>query len=196
MIHQGQDFEVIVRLMSGGSPVLGVVVGNVTMNIWKTGMGDFVIRPISPLEWTELSNGYYTIKFNSDDSNTLGVFFFTLSGSFDLFTKELSIDPAQINQVLVDDVCIVFGNIVDIGGNPESRTPVYFRPVAGPHVVSTSLINSAPINMSPDAYGNFSVRLLRNQTVVVSIPGAGINNQIVVPDQSTALLLDLLPPIT
>ena len=45
-----------------------------------------------------------------------------------------------------------------------------------------------------DAYGKFSVSLVRNAIVIVTIERAAVRNQVTIPDAPTADLLNLLPP--
>ena len=61
---------------------------------------------------------------------------------------------------------------------------------AGPSLIDGSLLRT-----TPDAFGNFSVVLLRGKKVIVEIERSGIKQTITVPEQATANLVDLLPPI-
>lgn len=94
-----------------------------------------------------------------------------------------------------DPVCIVTGNMMDIGGDPSHTSMVVFRPQYVPGVAGSSLISSDLIRTYPDAFGNFAVKLLRSAQVLVEIEKAGIKNLIIVPDAPSANLIDLLPPI-
>ena len=109
--------------------------------------------------------------------------------------EKFDIEPAPLGGDAQAPVCIVTGNLVDIGGDPSHSCQVVFRPQYVPGVAGYSLISADLIRTYPDAFGNFSVKLLRSSQVLVEIAGAGIKNLITVPDAPTANLIDLLPPI-
>jgi len=92
-------------------------------------------------------------------------------------------------------VCILSGTLVDIGGAPMVSTEVVFRPPHVPYYAGHALVGAGLIRTITDAFGNFSVRLLRDTTVLVEIEQVGIRYHINIPDSATAELVDLLPPI-
>ena len=74
----------------------------------------------------------------------------------------------------------------------QKRQVSYKGPV---NLVTEMDLLSERIIVYPDAYGNFSVQLLRYAEVIVEIKRLGINYKFTVPNQATAPLLGLLPPI-
>jgi hypothetical protein len=196
MILQGQPTDILVRLTLASVPVTGVLFNQVTMTLWKNGSTTFAARAIITTDWVEVGNGYYVLKMNASDSSQLGMMLFKLNGGlFDEYSKELFVEPAPIALLVSPQTCIVSGNTLDLTGQVMGGKQVIFAPTDAPMAYNTSVVNYSRIISYTDALGNFSVKLLRGAAVIVEIPEAGLRAQFTVPDQSTALLLDLLPPI-
>ena len=194
---QSTPVEVVIRLLNGGLPVTSVTFDNVTVKYRKAGdTGALSTKTMTVDDWVEIENGYYAVKWSATDMNTLGTFFYQVTEvSSDPVTDQFSIQPQPITLLAQADTCIVSGNILDIGGDPAQNRAVVFRIAKSPVSVGSSLISGEPIKTVPDFAGNFSIALLRNATIVVEIERAGIRHQITIPDQETANLIDLLPPI-
>jgi len=193
--------DTVIRLFSPGSygsiAMAGVPVEDVELETRKNGEDAFSARALLPEEWVDLNNGFYAIRWTADDFDTLGSFAFFVTGpdiepQFGVF----DIDPAPLALLAEPGVCVVTGNIVDIGGNGMRLEPINFRPRNVPGAVGNSIIAAGLIQTTTDAFGNFSVALIRGSTVIVEIERAAIRYQIIVPDESSASILDLLPPIT
>lgn len=196
MILQGQPTDILVRLTLASVPVTGVLFNQVTMTLWKNSGVTFAARPVITTDWVEVGNGYYVLKLNASDSSQLGMMVFKLNGGlFDEYSKELFVEPAPIALLVSPQTCIVSGNTLDLTGQVMVGKQVIFAPTDAPMAYNTSVVNYSRIISYTDALGNFSVKLLRGAAVIVEIPEAGLRAQFTVPDQSTALLLDLLPPI-
>lgn len=196
----GKQKDVTFQLFSvgayGDTPVEGVTYDEVTLKIRKNGEEAFSVRTLLEAEWLEIGLGYYALRFSPDDFDTLGEFRYVLAGeTFDAVSGVFDVDPAPISFETAPPQCIVSGNIVDIGGDPLQQTRVFFQPKNVPGKTGGSIIASGNIELLTDVYGNFTVKLLRESRVLVTIPAAGIKVLIEVPDASSANLLDLLPPI-
>lgn len=177
-------------------PALNITYDMVTMSVSKNGAG-FEPKAVTEEGWRDLGEGYYSVLWTEGDLNVLGCFFWILKVpylSVELKDK-FDVDPAPLYTDTSAPVCIVSGNIIDIGGDPLAINIVRFRPRNVPGVAGQSLIASGHIQTSTDAYGNFSVKLLRSAIVLVEIENAGIRHLITVPDEPTASLIDLLPTI-
>lgn len=197
----GQPKESIVRLMTDAGygsyvPAAGLTAAEVTVRIRKSGQ-DFETRVLTEDEWVELEDGFYAIKWTADDMSDLGLFFFKVwfLGTPDWVYESFDIIPQPFYLDVQAPICVVTGNIIDIGGSPLAIETIVFRPPHVPVAAGPSLVAAGIIRTSTDAFGNFSVRLLRSSTVLVEIDRAGIRHQILVPDQPTASIIDLLPPI-
>jgi len=196
MAFQGQNLDVPVRLFLTGSLVTGAIYSDVNMTFWKpdSEMTDFDPRPVLEQEWVEIGFGYYILKLLGTDFNKLGYYLFRLNGAgFDPYEAELFVEPPT-PFLAAPELCTVFGNILDIGGNAGFGQTVFFRIPAAPRRTPNSLIATDRVRTEPDANGNFSVNLLRGQVVVIEIDRTGIRQQFTVPDQPTSQILDLLPP--
>ena len=195
-IFQGQNFDLFIQLSQGGTPVPGILSSDVVMRWWRPGDTSVAVRPILPEEWVELGDGDYVLKLPGTDVSRTGILFIRLTGSlFDIHEEEFMVEPAPLSFLASANYCIVSGNTLDLSGRMLSGKEVVFRPVDAPNAVGPSIVNFERIITYTDALGNFSVRLLRGAKALVEIKEAGLRGQIDVPDQSTALLLDLLPPI-
>ena len=175
---------------------LGVSFDEVSVYYSKNGE-PFGHKILAVGDWSELGSGYYTVRWSADDMDTLGEYAFRVLcpyASEEYFDK-FDVESAPFGADAQAPVCIVTGNLVDIGGDPSHTCQVVFRPQYVPGVAGYSLISADLIRTYPDAFGNFSVKLLRSSQVLVEIERAGIKNLITVPDAPSANLIDLLPPI-
>ena len=194
---QSTPTESIVRLLNSGSPVTGKVFSDMTVKYHKTGdAGAFATKTLVAEDWVELENGYYALLWSGTDMNTLGTFFYQVeeAGS-DTVADTFTIEPQPITLQAQAEKCIVSGNVRDIAGEPGLGRAVTFRIAESPFSVGSSIVSGEPIQTVPDFAGNFSIALLRNAKIIVEIQRAGIRHQIDIPDQETANLIDLLPPI-
>lgn len=195
-ITRGQALSVFLFLSSDDTGVPGLLFSDVVLHWWKAGLVNVPVRPILSGEWVELGGGYYTLTLPNTDIDQLGELFLRFTGvSIDALEKEFFVEPASIAFLATTVGCIVSGNTLDLTGRLLAGKEVVFRPVDAPNAVAGSLISFERILTYTDALGNFSVNLLRGATAIVEIKDAGLRQQFDVPDQSTALLLDLLPPI-
>lgn len=180
----------------GLAPALGVTYDMLALKMSRNG-SDFEDKEVLEEHWRDLGEGFYTLLWTESDLSVLGQLTYALripslniaeAGVFD-------VDPAPFYLDVSAPTCVVTGNIVDIGGDPIFSNQLSFRPRNVPGVAGQSLLASGHIRTSTDAYGNFSVKLLRGAIVLVEIENAGIRHLITVPDTPTASLIDLLPPI-
>jgi hypothetical protein len=194
---QRQIREEIVFLGDGAGPVTGLLPGDVTVRIRKPG-GAFEVKALDGDNFQELESGLYLLIFSEEDMDTLGTFTYSANATTADYTwSSFQIVPQPIAISAAPGVCTVSGNIVDLGGSPGTSTKIQFHIGPVPSVAGgTSLITANILTTVPDAFGNFSVHLLRNKEVIVEIPEVGLKHQITVPDQESANILDLLPPIS
>jgi hypothetical protein len=181
-------------------PALGIPYTDVTVGIKQSGGTAFTPKVLQVSDWIELGNGLYSIKFNSTDTDTVGDFTYVLSGSdFDNFLyDEFTIEPAPTGGVspAVLQQCVVSGTLANIMALPPTGEPlkiVAYTPQF-PAKYQTTIVSGDVAWTFADAYGNFTLPLLRKSTVIVEIKRCGIRAQITIPDAPTANLLDLLPP--
>lgn len=197
---QGRTYESVIRLQTALLvPVTGVLFSQVTVSVRKTGVYSFAVKTMSALNWKEIGAGYYAIIWSSEDMGTLGDFYYTVTHhGGPIFTRlegNFSIYPVPLATLAAPERCIISGNIIDIGGEVGSESWITFRIAKTPSASGASLIEGKILRTVPDVFGNFSVVLLRGKKVVVEIPQSGLKHTITVPDQETASLVDVLPPI-
>lgn len=196
--QSAQSVEFLIYLELAATPVTGALLEDMLVRKWAP--GDTAFLPISSanMTLTELTDGYYSLLIEADDIwQAFGEHVLQIQGAaFDNLERKIDVIAPPLNAFVQPNKCIVSGNVLDIGGQPGIGQNIRFSPVGVPATSGQSLLTSDKLNTVPDAMGNFSVSLIRGQTVVVELERTGIRNQIVVPDQETALLLDLLPPIS
>lgn len=193
---QGSEREEVVRLEDDTGPVTGLTKDDVTLRIRKKGE-EFEDKELDDENFSELESGLYLIVFSSSDMNTLGTFTYLIKGAtFNFNWSSFQVEPQPTTIENNAETCTVSGNIVDLGGSPGTQIKIQFHIGPLPSVAGgTSLISADILTTFPDAFGNFSVNLIREKDVIVEIPQTGVKQQIHVPDQESANILDLLPPI-
>ena len=185
--------ESTLQLKLGITPAVGLLPADVTVQFRKQG-GSLVAKAMDNTNFVSLGNGYYYIKWSAADMNTVGSFFFTISGlAFDTINSEFFIETLPQELVIIPpEICVISGNILDVGASPMRDMQVTFRVVNYPIQSGLSVISSDKVIARTDSQGNFSAQLIRGMTVVVEIERTGIRNQFIVPDAPTALLNDLI----
>ena len=196
-MYQAQNAELLIYLCDNvGDPKLAVPYDQMNVKFWNHGQESFTtIFPVDT-DVVELGEGFYVLRIAKENFPNVGAFFIEVTGMFKTFSKEYFVEPTPLSFLQGPAVCVVSGNIVDISGAvPGSKEEISFRVAKVPNTVGGSLVTSERFVMYPDAYGNFSIQLLRFSEVIVEIKRTGINYKFTVPDLATAPLLSLLPPI-
>jgi hypothetical protein len=206
-MFQGQSAELMVKLLESSYeqefegayfalPAAGIEHTDLTLKYWKTGFTSLSEYTLTANDWLEIGDGNYVLKLPPTLLDTLGFFWFQLSGLLiQNYEAQYQVVPTPINYTVNPSICVVSANLIDITGEPAGQEEISFRIAKIPKSSGGALINVKRITARPDAFGNFSVQLIRGSEVVVEIPKAGINNKFTVPEQTSALLLDLLPPL-
>jgi hypothetical protein len=191
---QTHAFESTVQLKLGITPVVLLLPADVTVKFRKQGDTAFTTKVMTNLNFLSLGGGYYVIKWDPSEMGVLGAFFFTISGlAFDTVNHDFSIEPLPQELVVIPpDVCVIQGNLRDIGSAPMRDMQITFRAVNYPLQSGTSILSADKVLARTDSLGNFSAPLIRGMTVIVEIERTAIRNQFVVPDAPTALLNDLI----
>lgn len=196
MALQGRTWESNLRLLLSGAPVTGVVFGDVSVSYRRVGDETLQTKTLTADDWLEVGNGLYVLKWTATDMANTGPFYFEVTGgSFDPIRAEFDVVPAPLEALASPDTCVITGNISDIGGDPAVDATLYFRLAKRPSASNDVLLRAAPIRVVPNAYGAFTVSLVRGILVTVTVESVGIRHQFEVPDQDQAQLIDLLPPI-
>lgn len=200
MAIYGSSWSSLVQLWQdigyGPLPVTGLSYNDVSLTIKKAG-GLFSTKVLSETTFIEVGSGYYEIYWGVSDMDVIGEFYLKLTPEIDggiTFEKIFDVLPPPVFTSNAHPTCIITGNLIDISGSPMTGAPIVFRPKNVPIFAGPSLLGSSRVPAYPDAFGNFSVELLRSVQVLVEIDNAGIRQLITVPDQETASLIDLLPP--
>lgn len=195
-LNRTRETLVYLRAETGDAPLLDVLPSGVSLKYRKTG-GVIETKTLDTSNWLDLGLGQYVIVWSSDDMSSSGEFYWRLevTGSYGGFKEgkfDIDLFPPYLSTE--QPYCVVSGNVVDLGGN-SSQDSLLFRPRSVPTKVGESLLTSSHISTITDAWGNFSVKLIRGIQVVVDIYASGIKHIITVPDAPSANIIDLLPPI-
>jgi len=194
---QNMPWETDLYLSLSGVPATGINYTQVLVKYKRFGDTAFSTRTLQNGDLIELGNGFYTLKWPATFTNTLGTFMYKMTSVlFDNFLYDtFDVDPQPLAFNVPPDICVVSGNVIDIGGNPAQNVRVSFRVPEFPLIVGTSIVDANRIYTVPDALGNFSVSLLQGQVVIVEVERTGIQVQVTIPMTSTATLASLLPPL-
>jgi hypothetical protein len=200
--YQSHATDTVIRVTSstyGPSGIAGLAISDLLVQLRKTGETSFSTKALAVSDWVDLGDGFYALSFSEADTDTLGELFYRVTTSgytdFDEVTGKIDVEAPYVNALLTPQTCLVSGNITDLGGEPGTDSDITWRIAKTPSVSGESVVDGRLLRTRPDAFGNFSLPLLRGKKVVVDIPKAGLKHTITVPDQETANLVDLLPPI-
>lgn len=204
-MYLGRTTEVVVSLTESNyefgyegdtAAASGVLFSEVTFKYWRQGMVALQSHPLLITDWIELGNGNYVLKIPGSLIAAIGFFHVDITGpGLRPYSKQFSVEPTPLSFLQAPNVCVITGNVSDITGsslNPDDE--LVFRVSTVPRSIQGSILNAKRIVSKPDAYGNFSIQLIRGIDVNVEIKLSGINFKITVPDQAVANLLDLMPP--
>lgn len=193
---QDAPVERTVYLELAGIAATTVLYSDVACQIKKSGQLGFGAKSLNIENWANLGNGFYLLKFSADDMSRVGSFVYTLSGvKFDNFAyDEFTILPAP--DVTVKDKCVVKGQFLGVHGDSAANIKVSAHAVEFPARSGNRIVAGDIAFTFLDSSGKFELPLLRNATVLLEAPRAGIRHQIVIPDKPSANLIDLLPPFT
>jgi hypothetical protein len=192
-VFQGNSAERVVYLVDESGPVVGLTEGDVSLRFKKNGE-DFQDKTLTPVNFIEREVGFYSVMFDSLEMNALGQFVFRITGgSIIPYVQMFEIVPVYLGAITPPDVCIISGNILDLGGRPLWNSRITFRITDLPKVIEPSMVSGDAVRTVTDHAGNFSASLIRGATVLVEIPDTAIRIQFIVPNQETANIIDLIP---
>ena len=195
-VFQGRAREFVIQLNSGEAIVTGLLFSDVSVGIRKPGEVGFTVKTLTESDWLEIGDGFYGLSLSEEETNTLGTLLIKVSGvGFDEVVYSEDVDPVPFGALASNETCIISGTIMDLGGDPKWQVPIVFRPVGLPTGKDGSLLVGDPIRTVCDVYGNFYVMLLRGFKAIVEIDRTAIRHTITIPNQETANIVDLLPPL-
>lgn len=187
-----------IYLTLAGIPATTILYTDVSVSYLPAGASVVIPLTLTADQWLNLGNGVYSIQFPPTATVVVGDFTFFLSSDlFDNFIfGELTIEPVPATQeVVLPQQCIVTGTVLNMSALGPNRLQVRARGVGFPAKTGAFLLSGDEVWTWVDAYGNFSLPLIRNAIMMVEIERAGVRAQITVPDAPTASLISLLPPI-
>jgi len=195
--YQGRGVEVFFQMVnsSTSAPVTGLVGGDLTLATRRPGGTGLTVRTILSGDLTEIGGGYYLLWLPPAETALLGALVYRITAASALpVYAALSVDPQPLAFLSSPLMCVVTGNIVQLGGAVADATQITFRAQRLPaQAPNQSLISSKLLTTWSDALGNFSIALLRGATVHVEVPECGLRGQFVVPNLASQTLMALVP---
>lgn len=194
---QTSIYDTTIFLSLEDEPALTVLPADVVLRYKKVGQDAFVVKTLDTAHWINLGDGYYSIRWTSQETDTLGSVFYVMSSvKFDNFlADEFDVEIPTSEAFGAPSTCLISGNVSTLEGKARAGLPIIIRGVDFPLTSGYSMISSELVRTFSDEFGNFSMSIARGATVTVEIERAGFKLQIVVPDQPTAALVDLVPPL-
>lgn len=199
--YVGRPREMTIRLYANTGydimPLPGILYNEVDVKVKKEG-GVLRDRALLEAEWVDQGAGFYTIRLSGSDLDTLGEFMIYVTDPEFLFqdvVASFDILPTPFYTQNTSPLCIITGNLVDMGGMPGSGEQIVFQILKVPVTSGDSFVTGSSLRTYADALGNFSISLLRGIRALVIQENCGIRNVITVPDAPTASIVDLLPPV-
>jgi hypothetical protein len=180
--------ERTVILTNAGSPALGVTSGSLTVQTKKAGQTAFLPKTLSPGDWVELGDGFYTLRLASSDTDVVGTFVYRVTGpDFDnLVFDQLNIiqeQSADESQAYFQDVATERTVYLELSGTAATAilpTQVICKiKKAGQVSFDTKVLSSMTwINLGSGYYTiKFSAdEMSRVGSFVYTLTGTGFDN--------------------
>lgn len=195
-VYQGREFELILNAKTSLGAIEGLDHSDITLYVRSPGSEDFQQVPLSSTTLKELGYGYYGATIDSENAESLGngIAFadFSTPGSIP-YETEFQVIPVPRDLLVPEAACLIKGNMREITGDPMPGAKIEVRGASFPARSGNTFVSITKYEVRTDAFGEFEFPVLRNQKVEILIPLSGVRYVVVVPDQETALLVDILP---
>lgn len=180
--------ERTVFLTNTGAPATGVTSGDITVQTKKAGQTAFVNKTLSPGDWIELGDGFYTLRLAASDTDVLGTLVYRVTGAgfdnlvFDQINiiQEQSIDEVQTYFQDVATERTVYLELAGVAATAILPTQVTCKiKKAGQVSFDTKVLNSLTwINLGSGYYTiKFSADdMSRVGSFIYTLAGAGFDN--------------------
>lgn len=178
------------------APVLGLTSAAFAFFTLRTATDTSLTLRVFPANSTiEVGGGYYIITIPLPETAATGLVAYQFSAASAVpVYGAFYVEPAPVALTAAPQMCLLTGNVVEIGGYLTSPVMITCKTSSVPALVGgTSLLSTHRAVTWTDALGNFSISLLRGATVSIEILDCGIKGQFIVPAQQTASLPTLIP---
>lgn len=129
---------------------------------------------LTPAE--RVSEGVFRFSFTPDLADPVGQWSYRFTGDVNgvtIRTQGLFVvtSPATLTGPTLDNGCIVFGDLINVSGEPLQFRPVIFTPhhLSEPEHANPTSISTDDVRVFTDENGHFEVELIRNTEVIVYI---------------------------
>jgi len=185
-----QDYTLVTQLDPG------LIATDVSVKVKTPSSAVFVLVPyVDVADFVAAEGNYYNIKVPRDLLAELGTYIFLVTTPLAVNTIEKECLPYYGSTEA--DLCIVYGNVKDIGGNMPaySNIAVVVYPVKLPTTNNTTFTLGHRLTVYADYKGDFTLPVLIGATVVFEIKDAGMRIHVKIPDLPTVSLVSLVPII-
>jgi len=135
-------------------------------------------------ELIALTAEYEVRALTQDDSSPSGT---------ELIEEPLSSDNPIVTFRTDQALCLIVGQVVDVGGRPDHDQIVNFfiHEKDAPTTIGLTTFKQSAVTVPLTVYGKFAAHLVQGTLVTCEIPSAGYTARFVVPSEPSALLADL-----
>jgi len=201
-LKQFNDTPYPLYITNSGTPVTGLVFGNIVMNYLRPDDTAFQPYTLDALHWLEVGNGWYHLVLDGQAVlNEIGPVVVQVSSfpgplppnvPFTAIQFQEDVIPKTIEEFVPAGACMLFGNFIGADTLAQGGQNVSARIVNQPFTSGSSVGVNTRVSTRSDAQGNFSLELPRLALVLIDIETAGIRKQFTVPDQDSISLVDAL----
>jgi len=181
----------------GPAPYIGATSSDLTVSYARPGDASLQNKVLDSETFREVGDGYYEIAWTEGELGVIGDMAVQITGPSLIEPKRFTVEvvPPPAPSLANPSLCVISGSVIDLGGKPSAPQEISVWPSKVPASVGESLLSGMNIRTTPDAYGNFSLALVRGAKVVITMLQSGLRHTITVPDAETARLIDVLPPL-
>ena len=145
------EVERTVSLTLAGLPVTNILPAGINVSYKKAGQSSFQTLAMTTLDWLNLGDGYYTLKFAPTLNDTLGTFVYKATG--------VGFDSLVFDQYNVVDPTLTGEQQAYFQDNPSERT--VFLSLAGTPSPSIAF-GSVTCQIKKSGQANFSAKVITN----------------------------------
>ena len=194
-LTQSQSATVTVLLTKDNVGVASLTSSDITVQYYKSGDVSPTVKTLSGGDPIDIGNGLYRITFTGPELDTLGSFIIRITGAtIDTYVKELTVVAAEDATTTISlDTCVISGHVFDVQGNPATNATVNAVIINMPAIEQNkAFIADTYVSVKTKANGEFFLTLIRNADVQISIPFANYKRQLIVPNQTSVALKDIV----
>jgi hypothetical protein len=193
-VYQNTLSTVIVYLVdSSNEPATGLAFGDVSVDLKTNSSLVFVSKPLAIDTWIEVGFGVYMLYLSAEELEEVGSLVVKASAvGVQQFVEIMQVLPSSALPDISVDTCAITGYVYGVDGNPVEGASVTARVLGFPATFDdVATLADITVTVTTDENGGFSISLVRNALVDISIVKANYRRQLTVPDASSAVLFGI-----